>query len=121
MRLRICADIWGSRLRGAGTLRDTSTASRSLLPQNQTGSWELGAGSGTLPCTGRYRSPLPAPFLTQMSRQALRSVNIAISGGQKSLASNSTVPIPRDTYKGAIVSRYHPATNRPLPEGVQAV
>src|SRR5437667_4379546 len=79
---------------------------------------ELGAGSGTLPWTGRYRSPLPAPFLTQMSRQALRSVNTAISGGQKSLASNSTVPIPRDTYKGAIVSRYHPATNRPLPEGV---
>src|SRR5436309_7511565 len=29
--------------------------------------------------------------------------------------------MPRDTYSGASVSRYHPATNRPLPYGVYGV
>src|SRR5207245_10953614 len=45
-------------------------------------------------------------------------VNIGSSGGQNSRACTVIVPIPRETYSGANVSRYHPATNRPLPGGV---
>jgi hypothetical protein len=42
-------------------------------------------------------------------------VKIGNSGGQNSRTGIDTVPMPRDTYSGASVSRYHPATNRPLP------
>jgi len=56
------------------------------------------AAAGTAPC-----SPL------------LFSVKIGSSDGQNSRTGSVTVPMPRDTYSGAKVSRYHPATNRPLP------
>src|SRR5437879_12650260 len=53
-----------------------------------------------------------------LSQRPALSVNIGSSGGQNSRACTVIVPIPRDTYSGANVSRYHPATNRPLPVGV---
>src|SRR5207237_9386040 len=48
-------------------------------------------------------------------------VKMGSSGGQNSRACTVIVPIPRETYSGANVSRYHPATNRPLPGGVEGV
>ena len=93
---------------------------RRVAAESRGSAQPLKAATARARLTGRCRA---ASFTRDSSGYSslLRNVKIGSSGGQNSRARIATVPMPRDTYSGASVSRYHPAMNRPLPYGVYGV